>query len=79
MDNNDAVKETISNLKAVRNNFWTAILILVGSSLTLALNADNIIKYLLSLVGVIASIIFIALYRSVNNDINSHIKKLEKN
>lgn len=41
MDNNDAIKETISNLKSVRNNFWTAILLTTGASITLALNAKK--------------------------------------
>ena len=75
---NDLIKETISNLKAVRNNFWTAILLLSGATVTFALNVDSVIKFLLSFGSAILLAIFIAIYRSINNDINSHIKELEE-
>lgn len=78
MENNDSIKETISNLKAVRNNFWTAILLLSGGTVTLLLNNDSILESILIGIGILFLVIFISLYRNINCEINLHIKKLEE-
>lgn len=73
----DRIKEDNKNLIALRNNYYTLIIVITSGLVWLLLTDINVIKFiLLFLAGLYFDILYILRLQYVDNKINKNIERL---
>jgi hypothetical protein len=71
-------REKFNYYITVKNNLWTAFLVLTGGLAGLALNLDSLIKYLFLVTGFIIEYFLIKIINSNNSQLQVLLKKIDE-
>lgn len=76
---NDYIKEKLTSIRNEMNHIWSAMFLLGGSSLAILFNNPSFVNYILSLAGLVFSVLFLNAYYIRRAEIMKYLKNLRRN
>ena len=75
---NDYIKEKLTSIRNEMNHIWSAMFLLGGSSLAILFNNQSFVNYILSLAGLVFSVLFLNAYFIRRAEIMKYLKNLRR-
>ncbi len=74
----DNLREEIQHHRDIKNNLWTALILTIGGTISLFLNLNSVIAFVLAFMGIILSSIFLIGYSNQFDILQNLIKKYKQ-